>query len=292
MKRKYITLTPNESHGSVTRHEAPEEIFPPHRHEHLEINLVEQGHAKYHLDDRVYLLEPRGIVFLFPEQRHALYNRSSDFKMWNITVRQSFLDSLCTTPYLAPMKERNPSGYFCRQITPTAMRLYDMVLPELMLQRDEHPEVYLEGLRFAVAALWKDFQENSVEVLHEAVTPSIRRVVELLSHEEAPERLEDLALQLNMSASHLSRAFKKEMGITITEFRHRRRLDRLVNEMLNHPGHDLLNLALDAGFGSYAQFYRTIRRYMNMTPEELHHRLHPDPSASIPAGIVDFSNDT
>ncbi|MGE4488784.1 MAG: helix-turn-helix transcriptional regulator [Kiritimatiellales bacterium] len=268
MQEKYITLQKSDRYGSITRHEAPEEIFPPHHHEHLEINLVERGQAKYNVNDRVYNLEARGLVFLFPAQEHVLYERSSDFQMWNITVRQSFLNTLCKSKYLMPLKARDPKEYFCRQLHPATARLYERLLPDVAAQQNSHPIVYRLGLGYLVASLWKDFQENTTAIAHQPVTPHVQKIVYLLSHMDEQESLEDLAKKLNTGPSQISRMFKKEMGVSITEFRNRTKLDRFVNLMFKNPQYDLLTLAMESGFGSYTQFFRIFRKEMGMTPEE------------------------
>lgn len=268
MKKKYPTLTPKDRYGSITRHEAPEEILPPHHHDHLEINLIESGNAKYTVDDRIYAMESRCIVFLFPAQEHALYDRSQDFKMWNITVRQSFLNTICKSKYLIPLKIQNPKENFCRQLHPSAARVYERLIPEIAQQRGDHPVIYRIGLSYLVAALWKDYHENSAPVAHAPVTPYVQKAVYLLSHPDAPENLRDLGAALNISPSQISRMFKSEMGVPITKFRNRIKLDLFMNLMFKHPDHDLLTLAMDAGFGSYTQFFRIFREQMQMTPEE------------------------
>lgn len=273
MKKKYFILTAKDRYGSITRHEAPEEIFPPHHHEHLEINLVEKGQAKYNVNNRIYSLEAHCLVFLFPAQEHVLYDRSPDFKMWNITVRQSFLNTLCKSRFLMPLKARDTEEYFCRQMHPATSRLYEKLLPDIAEQQKNHPGIFRLGLAYLVASLWKDFHENTTPVTHRPVTPHVQKVVYLLSHAEEQESLYILSKKLNIGPSQVSRMFKKEMGISITEFRNRTKLDRFVNLMSKNPNHDLLTLAMDAGFGSYTQFFRIFRKEMGMTPEQFRRKI-------------------
>ena len=91
MRKKLLVLHKYDQYGSITRHEAPEPIAAPHHHEHLEINVVERGQAKYNVNSRIYNLETRGIVFLFPAQEHVLYDRSSDFQMWKTLLRKQWV---------------------------------------------------------------------------------------------------------------------------------------------------------------------------------------------------------
>jgi AraC-like DNA-binding protein len=268
MNKKYATLTVKDRYGSITRHKAPEELFPPHHHEHLEINLVESGHAKYNVNERIYTLEPRCLVFLFPAQEHMLYDRSPDFKMWNITVRQSFLNTFCKNSFLLPLKDRDPETYFCRQLHPSAYMLYERLLLEIAEQRSAHPVMFRIGLSYLVSSIWKDFQENSTPVTHSPISPHVQKAVHLLSHPDAPEGVDTLAKRLNTSPSQISRMFKREMGISITDFRNRQKLDLFTKLLSQNPQHDLLTLAMDANFGSYTQFFRIFRREMGMTPEQ------------------------
>lgn len=65
----------------------------------------------------------------------------------------------------------------------------------------------------------------------------------------------ELADRLGLSVSRLARLFKAEMGVSLVDYRNRLRLERF--DVLLRTGSDnLLEAALAAGFGSYAQFHR------------------------------------
>ena len=75
----------------------------------------------------------------------------------------------------------------------------------------------------------------------------------------------EIASALDISLSRLSRVFKAEMGMSLVEYRNRARLDRF--DVLLQKGHsNLLEAALAAGFGSYAQFHRVFRAIRRTTP--------------------------
>lgn len=75
-----------------------------------------------------------------------------------------------------------------------------------------------------------------------------------------------LARKHGVSVSRLARAFKREMGISIVEHRNRLRLQRFFQ--LVDGGQRLLPAALEAGFGSYAQFHRVFRSQHRRSPVE------------------------
>jgi AraC-like DNA-binding protein len=78
----------------------------------------------------------------------------------------------------------------------------------------------------------------------------------------------EIAAELEISASRLARVFKAEMGMSLVEYRNRLRLDRFA-VLLDKGRTNLLEAALAAGFGSYAQFHRVFRALRHATPREL-----------------------
>jgi AraC-like DNA-binding protein len=77
----------------------------------------------------------------------------------------------------------------------------------------------------------------------------------------------EMAGRVNISLSRLARVFKAEMGMSLVEYRNRLRLDRF-SVLVDRGGTNLLEAALAAGFGSYAQFHRVFRALRHTTPRE------------------------
>ena len=78
---------------------------------------------------------------------------------------------------------------------------------------------------------------------------------------------EQLARELGVSAGYLSRAFKREVGVSLVEYRNQLRVRRFLCAV-DRERPNLLRAALEAGFGSYAQFHRVYRRLFGTTPRE------------------------
>jgi AraC-like DNA-binding protein len=77
----------------------------------------------------------------------------------------------------------------------------------------------------------------------------------------------ELAAELDVSLGRLMRVFKAEMGVSLGEYRNRIRLDRFT-VLLDTGERNLLQAALAAGFGSYAQFHRVFRAFRHVTPRD------------------------
>jgi AraC-like DNA-binding protein len=76
-----------------------------------------------------------------------------------------------------------------------------------------------------------------------------------------------VATRLAVSHPRLARAFKAEMGISLVAYRNRLRLDRFT-ALLDTGRRNLLEAALEAGFGSYAQFHRVFRALRHEAPRD------------------------
>jgi len=77
----------------------------------------------------------------------------------------------------------------------------------------------------------------------------------------------EIAAALNISLSRLARVFKTIKGTSLVEYRNNLRLERFV-AMMDRGCTNLLEAALDSGFGSYAQFHRVFRARLQATPRE------------------------
>ncbi len=81
---------------------------------------------------------------------------------------------------------------------------------------------------------------------------------------------DQLSVELGVSPGHLARSFKREMGGSLVDYRNRRRIDRFFDSISRAGGTvNLLDAALEAGFGSYAQFHRVYRKFLGSAPREV-----------------------
>jgi AraC-like DNA-binding protein len=75
----------------------------------------------------------------------------------------------------------------------------------------------------------------------------------------------DLAKQLRVSKSHLTRTFRRFADTSIVDYRNELRLAEFLNQINTRP---VVEAALGAGFGSYAQFHRVFRARFGKTPRD------------------------
>ncbi|MFG1946885.1 helix-turn-helix domain-containing protein [Nonomuraea sp. NPDC048826] len=90
----------------------------------------------------------------------------------------------------------------------------------------------------------------------------------------ASDALLPLAALLGVSPYRLSRAFTRELGVSLTHYRNRVRVGRALDR-LEQGEPSLADLAADLGFADQAHLTRTVRHHLGHTPTALRRLLRP-----------------
>jgi len=94
----------------------------------------------------------------------------------------------------------------------------------------------------------------------------------ILEDDPAAVGLLPLAEQLGVSPFRLSRAFPRELGVSLTHYRNRVRVGRVLDRL--EQGEESLSiLAADLGYADQAHLCRTVRRHVGCTPTALRRLL-------------------
>jgi len=84
--------------------------------------------------------------------------------------------------------------------------------------------------------------------------------------------LSAVAGRLHVSPSHLSRLFRRDMRMTLTEHIHRVRLAH-ARRLLAGGGHSIAEIAYRVGYQNYRDFYRNFVKYENASPSRVRQRM-------------------
>jgi AraC family transcriptional regulator len=100
-----------------------------------------------------------------------------------------------------------------------------------------------------------------------AVSVTSKALWYIESHLNDDVGLEAVAESAGVSRFHLSRAFTAAIGTSLTAYARARRLT-VAARALTNGAPDILDVALNAGYGSHEAFTRAFRQHFGMTPEQ------------------------
>jgi len=251
--------------GQVWRYLNPGWRHFMHRHTELEFNLVRDGSAQYLLAGRRYDLARNDLVWLFPRQEHLLTDATPDFKMWIAVFRPALVERAAREGTSRTLRRGDPGCALLAHLSALQAGRLDVLLTEVESSQDE-PERFNLGLAFLLRTAWSAFSKPQSTPEGGFVHRAVQHAARLLR--ECPEvsSLEELAREVHVSPSHLSRLFREQTGLSLSEYRNRQRMARFLSSCDRGRETRLLDAALQAGFGSYAQFHRVFRRMVGLSP--------------------------
>lgn len=243
-----------------------------HRHDELELNLVTHGQGVYLLNSRKIEMVPNSILWLFPEQEHLLLEKSLDFEMWILVVKPGYLREICTDPNSLVLLEGDPGGNFCRGLTTNQFQKLAGLCKDTLPTKNDLA-LFNISVGYILLSAWAAYQTANNTGLEKNINPTVNKASKLIMGGMGKDDLQFLAREVGLSPSRLSRLFKRQMGISLTTFRNRCRVEHFLDLYGVGQTRTMLNSALEAGFGSYAQFYRVFRQIMGGNPSDYRRNL-------------------
>jgi AraC-like DNA-binding protein len=243
---------------------------PVHRHDALELNLVTSGRCTYVIDGMRYALGPSQLLFLFPAQEHALIDTSPDHSAWVMHVGGSFVRDVCTSELSRPLARAEPPAQCASELPIARTRHLSRLLRALFSEVHDDAQ-YNAGLAFALLTSWTEHHKAQKLVPESAPLPMVERAIHTL-RERTELSLDELARAVGVSRSVLTRTFKEHTGVSVVDYKNRLRLERFLALKSDGSERSMLDAALEAGFGSYAQFHRVFSALMGHAPHELRAR--------------------
>ena len=258
--------------GRVVRHSAGDVRPRAHRHAELEVNLVVRGTASYLLGDRRIALTPGTLTWLFPGQDHVLVDESPDHELWWAVFRPTLVARIATTADARPLLEEDPVGQFSRRLHSSRVSRLGALFRDVQDAQTVDDVLVNTGLAYLLSFAWRAFLDSDDVIEGVDVHPAVETVARMLRGDPAAGDLATLARAAGLSPSHLSRIFKEQTGVPISRFRNQQRLQRFLRLYGSGRRTTALAAALEAGFGSYAQFHRVFREQTGRSPSALRTR--------------------
>ncbi len=246
--------------------EAPDndDEFILHNHsDSYEIVLFLTGNAEFHIEGNIYRSHPHDIYIARPLEMHHNYFLSPE-KYTRIVINI----------YLGFFRENH-----CEELEKVFLNRVpgmDCQIPAKIVNREMYPLLmkmsrYLkeDAIHIAKCVLLEFlYLLNQIEEPLTIPVAADRYVTDVLfyinEHIDTALTLDGLSEEFHINKYYLCRIFKKITGYTINHYINYKRL--LLAQELYKKGQSLLEASTNAGFNSYAHFYRMYRREFGTNP--------------------------
>lgn len=238
--------------------------FKLHNHDSFyEIYLFLSGNAQFHIEGNIYQTHPHDIFIARPhEMHHNVFLSSEKYERIVLFINLDFFKEHNCPELERFFIERKlgqdcqiPANIVNRELFPLLMRMNRYL-------KEGAPQI-------ALCALMEFLYE--LNQIHEPLTvPTTkdRQISEILlyinEHLTQDLTLDHLAGRFFINKSHLCRTFKSITGYTINKYINHKRL--LLALELHKKGQSLLEASANAGYNSYAHFYRMYKSEFGSGP--------------------------
>jgi len=253
--------------GYVWQHFTPTANRHPHVHDELEFNLIVRGECRYLVNGSCLDLAPYQLLWLFPDEPHVLVDTSADFQMWIALFRCERWKRLLRPTRYRGLLQRCPDQPQVRALDPGDAEWLQHFCGRLLAERESH-DLVNAGSRYLLIESWQIFQRTDERTTGRPLHPAVFKASMLLRESADRFSLDQLADHAGLSPSRLSVLFSQQVGISITEYRNRQCFRRYESLRESTAHTNLMELAFEAGFGSYAQFHRVHRQLTGRSPRE------------------------
>lgn len=222
-----------------------------HAHERGFFSLLLDGGYRENFGRRDVALAPWTIAYHPPGEPHACEMDSRGARVFNVEVPDR---------WLGPSASQRPFvDLQGGEITWLATRLFREFRDGMTSSPLASESLALEMLALAGGSVPRS----------EAGRPGwLGRAIDFLESEYRRSlRIEEVAAEVGIHPTHLSRVFRRRVGIPLGEYVHRLRV-RYASEELCRPGARLVDVAAAAGFADQSHMTRVFKRVTGATPLE------------------------
>jgi AraC-like DNA-binding protein len=231
---------------------------PRHHHAELEINVVTAGRGVVGIGPRRYTIARGEVVWFLPGVDHVLDQASRDYAMWVVTFRPRLVERIRRDQPIDPLAGI-PEARAPARLPAATLDEIDARCAAFHRGDDPRGEQLAEVLVLAGRC-------GPIETPSEW-HPCVHRAARLLRVDPGLGRRE-LGDAAGISTSLLAHRFRRALGMSIPQYRARVRL-HAVMAALEAGERNLVQAALQNGFGSYAQFHRVVRTMTSLAPHQL-----------------------
>lgn len=247
--------------GFIFNHEThpKTEEFPLHYHPSYELFIVVKGGTTLLVDDKLISVNQKEIVLLRPDIVHKNVGENQHDR-YSIHITNEYLLSHFSAPLAKSLAE--PFDNNKLTVTDSA---FEAILD--LLKRIEKNPRYACIHTAEIITLLTD-KRNLQTVNTDIQLKTTDNILEYIRKNYASiAGLDDIADHVHISKQYLCQRFKKETGVTVSDYLNSIRINNAC-EMLRRGKYNITQTAVLCGYNSVPYFCRVFKDIMHMTPKE------------------------
>ncbi len=241
--------------------------FRLHNHDDIyEIVLLLNGDCEFVVEGNTYKLKPRDIVFTRPfELHHICCLTERTYERIILYVKENYFISHNCAEFLDIFRSRELGtgnlaayGLTDSSVTDCLLRIFKYYSAQAYKAADAAVTEFLYLINSTKAASDGFYAKNE----------RLRDIIIYINNNLTEElRLDNIAGKFFIDKHYLCKSFKKNTGYTVNQYINYKRV--LLAQELHRGGQTLLQASLNAGFNSYAHFYKTYVKQTGKSPKEM-----------------------
>ena len=248
-------------------------------HEQAEFDCVISGCFELFLGNQRYTVRPGDIVVIPPNKLHLIRSLDSENLSYIVLMLHSNIQEI-----LFRHGEENLLDFFSSAVTRPVLcgseswNAWISLLFRRLLEEAQKNKRYAENCTFALVELiiaetarqFKDISAVEAELQYEKsdISRLIKNVIQYINHNFREDiNLSRIAQEFWLNPSYLSRQFKYHVGINITEFITRQRLN-YAKILLTITDKSISEIALETGYNNISYFNTVFKNQVGTTPRQ------------------------
>ena len=257
------------SHKTLQSEE--DEYYSYHWHDYFELEFVVSGKGEHIFDNISYKLGPGSIYIVSPVDFHSLkYDPTGPLEMYNI----KFGSNALSPAVFRRVEQAQPPIMATLVATEYRYVVAEMkkLVDEFRAHRSDSELMLKAGFdRICLMVLrrMEHFGENMPAFnVYVAAEPTVKKIVSYVNYNFRSQiSLQTVAATLDMTPNYLGELFKKELGLSFTEYVKKLRLEYSRSLLVNSEL-DINQVCFDSGFRTTSYFISCFKKQYGKTPLE------------------------
>lgn len=237
-----------------------------HYHDNYELYFLESGTCNYYVDNRYYLLRAGDLIFIPSGQIHQTNYDQEQHTRRLINCGAEFIPNDLSS-------ELFETNYIFRNKTVVnkILEIFQSIEQEYTAHDDYSNKIIKLHTHRLFYLIARHKNENMIST---AENKTIESVIDHIKKNYMHElSLFGVAQQHAVSAEHLSRAFKKELGIGFNEYVNALRLQKAEFMLRNEYGKSISEVAFACGFNDSNYFSYRFKKMYGVSPISLKRKI-------------------